>query len=1058
MKIENDKVVEQASKRDRAYGKATFHTSFDATVQRKEDEFHRGVRSKEAGYGNPEGHGSAIQNLEQEFEQEMNASARKDQMAMLAQTMSPEDFKKMQEDGFSAGDMDADAIVTVTDKIKVQLAKAGVDTSYMGDDLSAEQLEKVGENISAAVTLARKMQGADIPVTEDNLEEGVKSISQGEELQPLNEGAVKYLLDNNMSPTLENIYIAEHCGSDAYTESYAKDQEQQIDFEAIKPQIEEVISGAGYPVNEQTIADSTWMIENEIPFTSDNFAYMQKLKEMSLPLSENDMADAVVLALTEGKSSSSAMLIPEYSLTHQAKQAVEIVSEATDQDLEYLISNGQEITIENLKYVIEERKAGRLEDVLPLTTMEYTLKSDGSMGVAQGVLEEASAREMALISAKRQLEETRLAMTVEANLALLKKGISIDTKSLEEVVEQLKLQEENYYKTLLGESASAESIGLFEDTNQKVSDLKAIPAYVLGMREYSLETVNEIHEAGAVLKDTFEKANESYEILMTAPRSDLGDSIQKAFSNVDDILVDLGMEESPANERAVRMLAYNSLDINPESIAEMKAADERVQRLFSNMTPSTVKELIEKGINPLDMNLDELNHVAEQIRLEQGEADEKFSEYLWKLDQSGEISREERDSYIGIYRLMHQIEVSDGAAIGAIVSQGAEFTMRNLLTAVRSAKKGNMDYSVDDEFAGVDGTRGDNKSITEQIDAAYQQNCVKDIMEDLTPSAWKQLVQNPEWENLTPEQLKAELEKITSQKSVEQEVQDRDYVRNQLEDFTVAAASDKQIYQLLSEHGLPNSVNYVLAANRLVNQRNRVFNQLFNADDTFSNGEVDFDAVKEQVLEQFTDAMGAPEAMAEAYKELADTAENVMKTMIADKEHITNMDIREMKLMCTQVSIAGKMAGEENYAIPVLMGGEVTNVSLKIVRGKEQKGYVDVMFESPLTGKVAASFELKENEITGSAATDNAKTKEFLEQHAEELQEQMQSSTGETNIHMGIIYAEDLNLEQYAQKVQKNRSSLEKPKEKSEIQTKSLYGIARSFIEGVKELTKNSDI
>ena len=37
------------------------------------------------------------------------------------------------------------------------------------------------------------------------------------------------------------------------------------------------------------------------------------------------------------------------------------------------------------------------------------------------------------VTAKRQLEETRLAMTTEANYALLKRGISIDTKPLERI-------------------------------------------------------------------------------------------------------------------------------------------------------------------------------------------------------------------------------------------------------------------------------------------------------------------------------------------------------------------------------------------------------------------------------------------------------------------------------------------------------------------------------------------------------------------------------------------------------------------------------------------------
>lgn len=71
----------------------------------------------------------------------------------------------------------------------------------------------------------------------------------------------------------------------------------------------------------------------------------------------------------------------------------------------------------------------------------------------------------------------------------------------------------------------------------------------------------------------------------------------------------------------------------------------------------------------------------------------------------GGNSQEERASYIGTYRLIHQVEQSDGAAVGALVNQGADITMRNLMMAVRSERRsGKMDYSVDESFGKVEGS------------------------------------------------------------------------------------------------------------------------------------------------------------------------------------------------------------------------------------------------------------------------------------------------------------------------------------------------------------------
>ena len=68
---------------------------------------------------------------------------------------------------------------------------------------------------------------------------------------------------------------------------------------------------------------------------------------------------------------------------------------------------------------------------------------------------------------------------------------------------------------------------------------------------------------------------------MTAPRSDLGDSIRKAFSNVDDILTDMSLEKTSENQRTVRILAYNNMEITPENIEKVKEADRQVSAVVN---------------------------------------------------------------------------------------------------------------------------------------------------------------------------------------------------------------------------------------------------------------------------------------------------------------------------------------------------------------------------------------------------------------------------------------------------------------------------------------------
>ena len=141
-------------------------------------------------------------------------------------------------------------------------------------------------------------------------------------------------------------------------------------------------------------------------------------------------------------------------------------------------------------------------------------------------------------------------------------------------------------------------------------------------------------------------AAEAYEPLMTAPRQDMGDSIQKAFRNVDSQLEALGLELSEANRRAVRILGYNSIPLSQKNINEMKFYDAQVRGLVEQLQPQVTVELIRRGINPLEGSLQQVSAAAESINRELGvSAEERFSEYLVKLDRKHELSAEERDAY-----------------------------------------------------------------------------------------------------------------------------------------------------------------------------------------------------------------------------------------------------------------------------------------------------------------------------------------------------------------------------------------------------------------------------
>lgn len=1039
----------------------------------------------------------------------MDAGERKAQMAVLAETTSPEDYEKMQEDGFSLDETTSNKIVTVTDKIKAQLAKAGVDISKFGDDLDFEQLAQITGSPELAVQIANSLREADLPLADDNFKQIAETVEMAGSLSALDDGAVKYLIDNQLEPTVRNVYFAEHSASAGYIPA------EKQDISSFLPQVKNVIASAGLEVNDDTIATSKWMLENNIPLTKENLTYAQALRQTELTTGAENVADLAAEAVSEGKSAQDAVILSGYTWMEQAKDAVDTVENATDEDLVYIVEKGLPLTLDSLREAAanraaggqpkgtvsaatENREAGTVPPaaenraagtVLPAAeNREPGTASPASENRAAGAVPPASENQQAgnaasedqnksivqsyadegytqkgqqLLTARRQLEEIRLTMTAEANYRLLKQGISIDTEPLVKLVEQLKNQENEYYRNLLkseGVDANDEQVELFKEVDKKVSDMRYVPAYVLGMKDADISTINGVHKAGMELKSSFEKASQQYETLMTAPRSDLGDSIQKAFRNVDDILNDLDMELTDENRRAVRILGYNSIEITQDSVFQMKAADEEVQRVFKNMTPAVVTQMIKRGINPLEMDFTSLNQEAENIKSEESgrEDNRRFSEYLWKMEKNHEISEEERSSYIGIYRLIRQVENTDGAAIGALVQQGASLTMKNLLTAVRSEKRSSkMDYSVDSDFDGVSGT-SNGSSITDQIEAAYQNNCLKDASELLTPERVKVLFkQDSDWENMTPEEFKAALAQAKEQ--ADESGIDADYAKEQLAQLEQAANAEESIYRILDKYDIPNTVSNVLAMESMLHQRNQMFRKIFGSSTADHNGDDqvdadDLEAMKQELLEEFGEAVSEPADMAAAQEKLGELAENVMKTMI-NSDHVTSLDVREMKMLSAQLSVNSILAKEEQYAVPVMVNDELMNVSVKIVRGVDKKGIVDIMMESELRGKIAATFQAKEDGIHGLVATDSGETAELFKEQAQNLMDSFGGENdGVTELHCAHI--PDLDLNHFSMGAfgvdAKDETSASENQDTYHVQTSRLYGIAKHFIKAVK--------
>ncbi|MGN0241247.1 MAG: DUF6240 domain-containing protein, partial [Candidatus Weimeria sp.] len=879
------------------------------------------------------------------------------EMILAAHTMSKQDYREMVENGFDPADTDSKTFVTISDKIRITLAKAGKDMSITGD-ISKDAVEAVSDSaaeangIESAIkqssgetvnsqpdstqtapdtvsAVQQSLQSADLPTDTATMQQVKETVSKAAELpDTISADTSTYLLKNEQQPTVDNVIKAEFAGN---TDMSQQTDLTEKDIENLLPQINEKINAAGLTADQTQISNAVFLLKNNVPLTEENiqaFNIMNGAKTVTA----DELPQAITDAVREGKSPLDAMVVKGFSDMDKARDAADVISKASDEDLESVVADDKPLTIENLRQAMAENSGSSGSD------------NSGNSGSQSSV----SVDELKQVSAKRQLEEARLVMTTEANYRLIKQGISIDTTELSDIVEQLKAQEKT-----LGEALFPDDItkaALFDDTTDVIESAKEAPAALISSyRAYDGIFSSGLSEiaSGKTATDLAKKAGAAYETLSTEVRPDLGDSIQKAFANVDDILDETGLEANDENRRAVRILAYNNREITEENVSEVKAADEKVQKVFENLKPGVVMKLIKQGENPLGMTMDELYDKTEEIKSVMASSGSKadkdgqdYADFLWKAENSGKITDDEKQSFIGLYRLMNQIDVTDGAPIGALLSEGADITMENLMQAVRSTRNEGMDYSVDDSFSEPESSI--TNSITDQISTAFekekefQTQRTRDAKALATPERLQAIGGEKAYMPMSPDRLASALE-AESGNSDENETDEELYQAKKAEIEQAVAEADDRTYQILNDSEVAVSPLNIQAVNQVIKNHRFFYTRLYGENgrqpfdvlaDSMGDGDgLTLDDGWEKLINDFSEALKSPQEMAEAQKELYDTAENVLRKSLADDAAAGRIDIRLIQQSVRQLSVMKELSQKkEEYAIPVMVGDELGNM------------------------------------------------------------------------------------------------------------------------------------
>lgn len=990
------------------------------------------------------GHGKTAEEVMQDAAS-IDVATQTDFMTVMSNTMSKEDFSRLQQEGYHPGDMEIEEVVTIVDEIKAALVKGGTQVTGYTDDLDADTLAQITGSEAFAQELSRQFAAHDIPLTEENARAAKEAFERAIQTGAPDEGTVKYMVENRMDPTVDNLYLAGHSAatdssrqSHGYYEAdntgyYAKKAED-YNWEQLRPQIERVLEDAGLEISEENVQSAQWLIGVGVPLTTETVETLHKIDQSGQPKSREQILSAVAAAVADGKKAGDADLADGRSALEKATDYVEAFGKITDEAVDRTVAEDKALTLRNLTKAQEE---------IDRTAQGKAERSEIAFDTPEAVTQ------------RRQLEEVRLMMTIEANRKLMASGYAIDTTELEALVEALKKLEQEQNQRLFGEpdaAAAATKAALYEEVQTKLSEIPYLPAVVLGQYVDGTEivTLDGVHTKGMALRAAYEAAGESYEALMTAPRADLGDSIRKAFRNVDDILTDMGLETNEENRKAVRILGYNSMDINHENMDAVKKYDMELQQTIRRMTPAASLQAIRDGKNPLEMSLSELNNYLDESGADDIEKVERFSKFLYKMEKSHAVSEQEREAYIGIYRMFRQLEKTDDAAVGSLLKEGAEISFGNLLTAMRSTKKQGMDYRVSNDFDGVDAVHT-GKSITDQILAGFprlgqekadeggsgegKERQSQEAAESYYHMLAGQIADSLEPEMLTNVQPEAGTSMEAFAEALQGQMTDADleqaYLQEQLQSFRGLENVEQAVVQEMIAYRQPVTAHNLEAAAALRQKPGALYRKLRDLED--GAGAAEGKPKAERLLERLTDKDSAQEAceeMNEGYEALLDEA-------IEGAE--SYLDLRTLQSCKKQLALAGSLSKEENYQIPVEINGELTAINLKVLHGSES-GKVSITAQTDEYGQITARFSLKEQTVSGYIACDSRQGTDWLRGRQDALERSLAVPGAEGKVmqvsNVAVLYSREIADEDYGTISE----------EQTQAQTADLYLIAKSFI------------
>ena len=383
--------------------------------------------------------------------------------------------------------------------------------------------------------------------------------------------------------------------------------------------------------------------------------------------------------------------------------------------------------------------------------------------------------------------------------------------------------------------------------------------------------------------------------------------------------------------------------------------------------------------------------------------EEKYSKFLYKLDKTGGINETKKKQFIGIYQMMNIFTRDAGVCAGALMKQGKEITMGNLISAYTSRKHSGIDVTIDDSVG-----LGDKETIS------YFESLFAKSQKFITPNTLKNSDNESPIEHQNVEAFANELAEHYDE-AVENEL-DSSYIE---EVTKKAEQADAEVVRELRRAGINenigniNAVNELMATGQLMAYTRKHGNQ--GSKSIYGENIIDSNDKLKEVL----DSRDKLEAMYTNLEEAAgdELEEAIESSLTGTAEDPVDYDtFEELRISNRQIRYISNLARRNDYRVPYVKNGQAGLINLTFVADDNDKGKISIKMNTASWGELSVEAKVTQSDVSMYVKQDSRivlSEDRSIYKYFQQIEGDLKEQFGYDNVRINCVRVPDVKYTTY---------------------------------------------